>query len=106
MCTVITRNEVLSVTFYTDLMLNFSLKFSYFMNVLQHKYDEVCTDQFMIKIFVQVIMYSLQPDLSGRIDTSQFDDFSMKSMMLSSSDASISDNQSCSLPDGTWDADF
>ena len=51
-------------------------------------------------------MCSLQPDLSGRIDTSQFDDFSMKSMMLSSSDASISDNQSCSLPDGTWDADF
>jgi len=48
----------------------------------------------------------LKPDLSGRIDTSQFDDFSMKSMMLSSSDASISDNQSCSLPDGTWDADF
>merc|ERR1712113_444692 len=48
----------------------------------------------------------LKPDLSGRIYTSQFDDFSMKSMMLSSSDASISDNQSCSLPDGTWDADF
>jgi len=47
----------------------------------------------------------LKPDLSGRIDTSQFDDFSMKSMMLSCSDASVSD-QSCSLPDGTWDADF
>jgi len=47
----------------------------------------------------------LKPDLSGRIDTSQFDDFSMKSMMLSVSDVSVSD-QSCSLPDGTWDADF
>ena len=49
--------------------------------------------------------FYVQPDLSGRIDTSQFDDFSMKSMMLSVSDVSVSD-QSCSLPDGTWDADF